>query len=426
MKDKPMVFLLFLGLLEEVFCLGILCLGDLRTNVLWFIPVYLLCFIPYFLSVNVIKKGKTEAKKILLIIILFAVLFRLTLFLSPPTLSDDIYRYLWDGRVGSHSINPYSHPPDAEKISWLRDNYYSMINHKEIPTIYPPFTQIIFTLTDRLLHSIQGMKAVFIMFDVMIIFVIYKILSFKRYNPLLIIIYAWNPLILIEFSGSGHNDSQAIFLLVISLYFFLLNRCNLSVIFLSLSFLSKYLAILFLPLYLRRVKKSSLPLFFFIAICLYLPYLNAGRNLFSGLLTYAEHWRFNDSIFQILLWTTGSVIVSKCIAVSVLMLVLCRLLKCGKDILQASYFLTGTCILLSPTLHPWYLTWLIPFLCFFPSRAWLLFSALIGLSYYVLVDYTVKGIWHESPYIKILEFIPFYSLLLYEKLASLKSPPDSQ
>ena len=73
-----------------------------------------------------------------------ALVFRLTLWWSPATLSDDIFRYVWDGRVQLADINPYLYAPSAPEVEHLRDALYHSINHAAIPTIYPPLAQLFF------------------------------------------------------------------------------------------------------------------------------------------------------------------------------------------------------------------------------------------------------------------------------------------
>ncbi|HNC73376.1 MAG TPA: hypothetical protein PK362_00620, partial [Elusimicrobiota bacterium] len=80
------------------------------------------------------------------LILAAGVLFRLTAFLSPPSLSDDIYRYLWDGRVQAAGHNPYRFAPDAPELASLRNAEHTGINHKSVPTIYPPLAQAVFRL----------------------------------------------------------------------------------------------------------------------------------------------------------------------------------------------------------------------------------------------------------------------------------------
>ena len=80
-----------------------------------------------------------------LVILAFALLFRLSLLSTEPRLSTDLYRHLWDGRVQMAGINPYCYAPEHEALQPLRDNaVYRWINRKEFPTIYPAGAQLIF------------------------------------------------------------------------------------------------------------------------------------------------------------------------------------------------------------------------------------------------------------------------------------------
>jgi len=83
--------------------------------------------------------------------------------------------------------------------------------------------------------------------------------------------------------------------------------------------------------------------------------------------------------------------------------------------LRASYALLAAVLLLSPSVFPWYVTWLVPFLCFFPHPAWLLFTVTVLLSYHVLIDFTALGLWHYDPWLVGLEYIPVYGLLLWQQ-----------
>ena len=86
----------------------------------------------------------------------------------------------------------------------------------------------------------------------------------------------------------------------------------------------------------------------------------------------------------------------------------------GVNYLQTGYIVCAAILLLSPTLYPWYLIWIIPFLLFIPNWSWLLFTFLIQLSYFVLQDYSTNNIWIESTWVLLLQYVPFYSILIFE------------
>ena len=83
-----------------------------------------------------------------------------------------------------------------------------------------------------------------------------------------------------------------------------------------------------------------------------------------------------------------------------------------EDPLRGTYWCLGAYVLLSPTLHPWYMLWIMPFMPFFPSAAWLTLSVLVFLAYEVLIDYSLSGVWVEKPWVRWAQYAPFFSLLL--------------
>jgi len=483
-RNIKLQFFLVLALITEIIYLAIASVDNLRLH----IPFYLVCYGSafaiylvvslFYFDLNISNKGgigwlsefikkqimrkRLSTKEVLTVGIIFGVLFRLTLLFSSPSLSDDIFRYLWDGRVAAHGINPFQYPPNAEQLGSLRDDeIYPNVNHKEISTIYPPINQITFLGIYKLHPSFVTFKAAFLLFDLLIIWILFLILKALSINLNRLLIYVWNPLAIIEFAGNGHVDILGILLLTFALWLFLKNRSIGSTFVLALSFLTKYLSLLFLPfvIFFKKGNKIiTVLIFIIVAAVFYLPYADAGERLFSALFVYSSKWRFNDSIFAVLFSTVKSLLpenwiinlmikpqgfspdpetlasrgtdlalhISKFFVAAIFSSIFVNyLLRFKKDltkegnvwIFKLGLILLGTFFLLSPILHPWYLCWILPFLVIVPSRAWILLTGLIGLSYWILIDYTRLGIWQESLWVKWFEYLPFYSLLIYDGLA---------
>ena len=132
--DKAVPWLLALGV--ESILLYVVWLGDLRTQIHAFWLALLGLGALYGVAVFWTLRQKSGSVRTL---ILFGLLFRLTMWNSPVSLSDDIYRYVWDGRVQLAGINPYRYAPEDDSLASLRDStIYTAINHRQIPTIYPP------------------------------------------------------------------------------------------------------------------------------------------------------------------------------------------------------------------------------------------------------------------------------------------------
>jgi hypothetical protein len=101
------------------------------------------------------------ARTTFLIVLGLGALMRLGLLFETPRLSDDIYRYLWDGRVQAAGINPYRYIPADPHLAFLRDDaIYPHINRRDYaPTTYPPGAQMFFFAVTRVTETIAGFKA---------------------------------------------------------------------------------------------------------------------------------------------------------------------------------------------------------------------------------------------------------------------------
>src|SRR5215213_1966859 len=177
----------------------------------WFIKVALIQSVLYFLAAWLVLQARSS-RSTLLIVIAFAVVFRLSIVFAPPYLSDDIYRYVWDGRVQAAGINPYHYLPAAPELAHLRDEaIYPKMNRRDFAhTIYPPVAQFVFFLTTRISEHVTWMKLTMLGFEVVAVWAIAQLLMSLGQAPQRLLIYAWHPLVIWEFAGSGHVDAIAI------------------------------------------------------------------------------------------------------------------------------------------------------------------------------------------------------------------------
>ena len=439
MKSK-LVILVVLGLGQVLGYLLLLSLGNLRVAIVACEVAFFLNFLLYGASLFLLKTcqpqpQETDADRkksdpflnkraVITTIVFFAVCFRIVLWLSPPTLSDDIYRYIWEGRLVSMGINPFEYAPDAPQLEHMRDQeIFPQINHKNFVTIYPPLNQFMFSVSTQLHPSIKMMKLTFVIFDLLTMVVLMLTLFTLKTDLNRIIIYAWNPLIIMEFAGSGHLESAAIFFLMLSFYLFIKGKNFSSILSLALSFLGKLLPLIFLPFILQKKKVLSTLLFVIVICVAYLPFLGAGRKLFQSLIIYSNEWVFNGSLYSLFIWILPSPATAR--GMSAILLVLTigvlffwsrkRHLDTDK---QSIYFIgfivLGLLLLVTPVLHPWYVCWIVPFLVIYPNRAWILLTGSVFLSYWVLKGYVASGVWEENLLVVTLEYVPFYGLLLFD------------
>lgn len=415
---------LLCGLVIEAALLWIDRLGPLQTQIPRFWAALLPAFAAYLAAAWWVWRRPAGS---LWPIAVFALLFRLTLLISPPNLSDDIYRYVWDGRVQLAHINPYLYAPEAPEVAHLRDALYAGINHKDISTIYPPLAQFFFWGVCALHPGLLVMKGALVLIELGLVLLLVLILRQRGQDPRRVLLYAWHPLPIIEVAGSGHLDVLAVSLLFLALYWLEAGRRQEAVWAGAAALLAKFLPALALPLFWERLQGQRrllwwLPLLVGLG---FLPYAGAGLQLFAGLQAYLLKWRFNDALFSLcyqLLKDPGlgqdeaALHQAKLLCAALLGLVVLWASWRSSDLYRAAFAILGAYLLLTPTLHPWYLMWVLPFFVLFPVPAWLFLSGAIFLAYDVLSGYSTTGLWEEHPWVLWAEFLPFYLLLLGQSL----------
>jgi hypothetical protein len=194
----------------------------------------------------------------------------------------------------------------------------------------------------------------------------------------------------------------------------------------AFSFMAKYFALLFLPAVLKYFRKGE---WIVIPLVLFSGYIYFGEHLEShvlNLMQVGSDWRFNDSLFSLLLFLTGSLFLSKTLVIGAMLALSVAVWRSERPVLENAMIMLGGALMLTTTVQPWYLLWMVPFLCFSPNRAWLLLTALTMLAYHVLIRYQAEGVWAESLWIKLVIYIPFYLLLFGDWIRKLHSRKEKQ
>src|SRR5438132_5204355 len=240
------------------------------------------------------------------IVLAVAVASRLALLPVTPSLSDDVYRYVWEGRVTAQGENPYALPPSAPALAPLRDReIYPRLNHAELSTIYPPLAMAGFAAVAALSPTVLAMKLWIVLHDLALTVLLVWWLRGRGLGAAAAIAYAWCPLVLVEFAGSGHNDPTAMVWLVAALMA-AERRPLVSACCLVAGVMTKLAPLAALP--------SLLVVWPWRARALALGLLTAGLVAFafaasgpsSGLWAFARAWRNNDLLFTYLAMTLRS------------------------------------------------------------------------------------------------------------------------
>jgi hypothetical protein len=363
--------------------------------------------------------------------------------------SDDAYRYLWEGELVLAGGNPYLHSPaDASAAedgisAKLRDEYselWSRVNHKEVRAAYPPLSLLVgagAAASCRLLQirpedgGIRLLRAFFGLCDLLVIGPLVRLLDRARIPRAMAVVWAWSPLATIEFAGSAHLDSLAILLLVSALA--ASSSGVRSALLLAGGFLTKYLPVVALPWLARgRGARIRIAVFLGVSVLAFAPFiLSSGvrgpASIFSGLGEYAFRWdsaslvhRFVEGFFARFRPFDESLTDPRRLArateaLAWLAFAIVRIRR-DRDAVQGCAALIGAWIVLSPTLHPWYVCWMLPFLALRPSPAWswlLCAAPLLDVPY---VAWVREAVWREPRWLWPVLFVPFFALWIRARI----------
>ena len=367
-----------------------------ETGIQFYIFIFIILSVLYVSSIYLVfKLGslRNHPKTMVFVIIILAVIFRASLLPADPSvLSKDMYRYIWDGRVQQNGFNPYQHPPDAAEFKELRDdNVYPNINRKSYPTLYPAGAQIFFRLFHILVgESVFGYKGLMSLFDVGTLLVLLALLRSRGFEETRLIIYAWNPLVIFEIAYSGHLEGLTVFWMVLSFYLHAVHKQKSATVSLAISSAIKLYPALLLPALLNRGQRFKGILTFGITfLFFYLPFWAAGRKVLGFLPIYLQnpYESFNLGLKYVVINLLPQLDYSVLSHFFLLGLIAAGLIvffksKPKDQTIRYAYYLAALLLVLMPaSLHAWYVIILIPFLCFYPAVAWILFSITVSLSY---------------------------------------------
>ena len=419
-SDHRQLFWLFAaGVPLEALYLRMHSLYYLKNHAIGFIELALAAGTVYLIVLYAL--GRTRASRAAFILLIFAaIVFRATLWPMLPTLSDDLQRYRWEGRVQANGWNPYAIAPNDPRLLHLRDKYYEIIPGREIPAIYPPATELVFRATWKLFPGPTAFKTPFAAADALVMLVLAWIFRHDNDRTFRLAVYAWNPLVIVEFAGSGHNDVLALLGIVCGLVL-IRNRPAFATVPVALAAMAKVFPAVLLPVWIRRAcwpeRRSgwwAAALAAVTMLAVLAPYSNALGMFRANLAYYEATWRnYHASLYTVIDWLTGGrTKIPALVGVLASWGLAFWLAWKRADPTRAAYLLIGTILVLGPNGYSWYFTWIVPLLCFFPNPAWLMLTVLQFLSYNVLIGYGILGIFKFDPLMQWLVYAPFYFLLV--------------
>jgi hypothetical protein len=414
----------------EIVYLAVLFLPDARAR----LPAYLaLVAVASLLAIAAaaILSGARPA-----FVLLAAILFRATLLPRAPDLSDDMKRYLWDARVAAAGISPWAYAPQDRRVARLSPAESARLPHRDVKSVYPPVAEAAFRVGSLGGRSSVVLKTLFAAADVAVVW-----LLLRGGGASAAALYAFHPLPVLEIAGQGHLDSVGVALLLASLAFLSGGRAVRAGIAFAFSVLTKYVSIAAAPALFLRSGRRFAAVALLAASTLWLAALRIGASPVGGLPDYASRWQFNSVLYPAVEHAVSAgelpvrakaaflvvkarlkhpawmqsifpyfydaffarVILGFLLAASLVGIAL-RV----RDPRTATFASLAVLLLLSPTLHPWYLLWILPFAAERREPAFLYLSFAAPLSYLLLKD--AGGT--SRALVLAAEYAPFAGLLL--------------
>ena len=413
---------LFAALLAEAILLSSLRFFDdwtLESMPVKFVATAIGCGIAYLVAVTNFPVVASRRGRL---IIFWSVTIGLRLLAIPLEPGDDLWRYEWEGKIQQTGFNPYVFPPDAPELEPLRDTFpaWLRINHRDFSAIYPPGAELTFRATSALSENPLLYKFLFGAADIGVVALLLRLVGRDRsYTDAAW--YAWNPLVIYSFAGAAHFDSLMLLPMVAGLL--LLTRfevattasrkwllaTGLAVAF-GLAISMKLVPILLLPLCVAALGLRAITLVISLAIpaAMSLIYGFPKVDILSSLGRFAHVTRLNDLFWWIVedtVWLNprqknyhyNVILIVTVIAVSLLFY---------RNWRRGMLWVFGITLILSPVLHPWYCTWILPLAAWRRSDAWQILSVTL-FAYYLFWNERLFALpWHAEPWMRAIIISP--------------------
>jgi hypothetical protein len=432
---SPVARLAALGLVSFVPYLLALRLQDLRRHTLEFEVAFFAAFALYAVTTVLALRLEAFSGRALFASFALATALQGLLIFTPPSLSDDMYRYVWDGRVQAQGISPYRYPPDAPELRNLHDaKVWKFINRKSVVTVYPPAAELAYALLWRLRpDSVRWFQVAMATGGLLAGGLLLGLLRALGRSPARVLIYLWSPLLAFETAHAAHVDGLVLPLLVGAWWARVRERDGVVGVLLGLATAIKFYPVILLPaLWRPRHPRGRwrLPLAFSLTLAAcYLPYVVTSGVRALGYLPNYFRERFNMGLAGELIPRFVRLGIDPHRGMLVLMVGALAILGSwtvlrpaadGETAVRRCVWLVGAFTLLTQNLFSWYMLWLLPLIAIFlrPGSllglradawtGWWLFCGLVALSYTFFVHWRpVKGALYA-------QFLPLYAFLILD------------
>ena len=394
--------------------------AETRSAAAWVVPVAVLW--GAFALAAARLASKVDARQLpsgwtLALIVGIGAIIRIPLIGTPPLLSDDVFRYLWEGLAMNSGHNPFAEAP--ETITGLDDVLRGRVNHGSLTSIYPPLAMAWFRLLSGLGGTVAIAQGCTVLADLTIVASLVRYSRRAGHGIWPGILYAMHPLPTLESASGAHIDIVAIALATVACLNWIEGRQTSAILAAVAGFAVKLLPAVLLPALLRRSGRPGAAAFILgISGCLLLtlPFLAAGDGLVSSFALYTGTWSFNGFAFPILSVIAGGS--ARFILIAIGAGVGLWTIYKKLDPVASWFWIGSAFVLLSPTVHPWYVLWaMIPSLL---MGSWGWAAAAIPLlgAYAVLGTLDSSGVWSEGVWLWVFTWPPALFVLVLERFRS--------
>jgi hypothetical protein len=387
----------------------------------WFLTSLTLAGIAYLLAIREFfatpRFERRVSRRVVVIGLVLAAVWNIAFLRLPPGPDDDIHRYVWDGRLQRLGYNPYIVVPSDPAAKGLHTPETRNLNNPDLPSPYPAGAQLFFRAVTAIQESTFALKVAFTVCEFAIIFVLLDILRFTRQGAHLVLAFAWNPLLAIEVAGSGHIDIVGALFLVVSAAALMRRWRATAAIALGLAIAVKFLPVVLVPLYWKRVRIRDAALAAAVVGLLYVPFLNRsffnhGRIPIGSLGTYVNSFRFNGPVFEALdRVAPPQLLAGLAVLVGLATATWLRRRSAAPEWSPDGFAWTqfawpmAASLLCAPAVFPWYLLWLLPFLTSTSTLPIIIWTVSIIPTYVMWHLRTLGRPWGSLPgWVMLLEY----------------------
>ena len=426
------IYLPFLNLFFAAFSLigyTILAYVLTRENTFWLVSIFGILFVLFWGFQRQIKTWKQ--------LLLLGLLLRLVFICATPNLSQDFYRYLWDGNLMGMGINPYLHTPKEvvelvqfpfSSVLYEKMGFLSNVNYSN----YPPLSQYLFQgmaffSQKNLLGGIIFLRFIYFMFEMLLFFLGKNLIKTLKLSPNLASWYFLNPLLIIETYGNLHGEGVMCGIFLLGLGFLFQKRVFFSALLFGISIAFKLFPLLFLPLFYFYFRRKRRPLFYGIitttVFLFFLPFSNENTalNYWKTLNLWFNTFEFNASLFYLLraigfelvgfnIIKIVGLIMPFFLITSIVYISLRNRNLTYIQILKNLLWVCSLYLFTATTVHPWYVISLVALGLLSGYLFPLVWSAMVFLSYTAYGSPEVE----ESAVALVLEYSIVYACLAYE------------